>query len=48
VANAIQRVERAMLERAPRRYEIEALCERLESEPADPSTTIAPPVTAPS
>ncbi len=32
VSNAIKRVEREMLERAPLRYQVEALCERLREE----------------
>lgn len=33
VSNAIQRVEREILERAPLRYKVEALCDRLRDEP---------------
>jgi chromosomal replication initiator protein len=50
VANAIQRVERLMLERAPRRYEVEALCQRLEGgvvDPTTPSPSSSPPSSAP-
>ena len=38
VANAIQAVERAVLERAPLRYQLEALSARLEGGPARPSS----------
>lgn len=42
VRGAIRKIERAILERAPLRYQVEALCDHLGGVPADPSDRSAP------